>query len=116
MKKIIISLLAVAISLPVIAEQLEDALAYSAEAPASSTEKPNNKAKPKLEDFASYNDFLKAMYLYRKNEEETIKPNVDIKLPASAAKQGFEYTPLEGNKDITLWGEDLPSEYVIIGE
>lgn len=72
--------------------------------------------KPRLEDFASYNDFLKAMYQYKKNEEDTIRPNVTIAPPQPTTQHELEYTPIDANKDITVWGEELPSEYVIIGE
>ena len=59
---------------------------------------------------------LQAMYLYKKDEEEAIRPNVEIKPPSSSVQKAPEYTPIEDNKDIILWGEELPSEYVILGE
>lgn len=125
MKKIISCFYILILSPMVLAEQLEDTLAsrskestYSLDSLTGKPEKANEEIekKPKLENFASYNDFLKAMYLYKKNEEETIRPNVDIRLPPSSVKKELEPTPIEDNKDITLWGEELPSEYVILGE
>lgn len=128
MKKIIISVFTLVLSPLVMAEQLEDTLASRSKESAYSldsltgkttTEKTNkgdDGKKPRLENFASYNDFLKAMYVYKKNEEETIRPNVEINPPSSAVKKELEYTPIEDNKDITVWGEELPSEYIILGE
>jgi hypothetical protein len=127
MKKIIICVFVIAHSPLAIAESYEDIptskeSVYSPDAfkGNTKTDKANKDLidgeKPRLENFASYNDFLKAMYVYKKNEEETIRPNVDIKLPSSKVKNGLEYTPIEGNKEITIWGEELPSEYVILGE
>ena len=127
MKRVIISVFTLALSPLIMAEQSEDILSSSSKETAYSidtstgktkTEKPNENdvKKPRLENFASYNEFLKAMYLYKKNEEETIRPNVDIRLPPSSVKKELESTPIEDNKDIILWGEELPSEYVILGE
>ncbi len=65
--------------------------------------------KPRLEDFATYNDFLRAMYLYKKTEEETIKPNVIINPPSKGQIQP-EYTPMDKERDITSWGEDIPAQ------
>ncbi|MDO8417490.1 MAG: hypothetical protein Q7S87_14885 [Agitococcus sp.] len=127
MKRVIISVFTLALSPLIMAEQSEDILSSSSKETAYSidtstgktkTEKPNENdvKKPRLENFASYNEFLKAMYLYKKNEEETIRPNVDIRPPPSSVKKELESTPIEDNKDVTLWGEELPSEYVILGE
>ena len=127
MKRIIISVFALTLSPLVIAEQAENTLSSTSKESTYSFDgligkiktEPTNKEdgkKPRLEDFASYNDFLKAMYLYKKNEEETIKPNVNIILPPSHARQELEPSPIEDNKDVTLWGEELPSEYIILGE
>ena len=65
--------------------------------------------KPRLEDFATYNDFLRAMYLYKKTEEETIKPNVIINPPSKGQIQP-EYTPMDKERDITSWGEAIPAQ------
>lgn len=127
MKKIIICVFVIAQSPLAIAESYEDISpskdsVYSLDAfkGNTKTDKANkgfvDGEKPRLENFASYNDFLKAMYVYKKNEEETIRPNVEINPPSSAVKKELEYTPIEGNKEITVWGEELPSEYVILGE
>jgi hypothetical protein len=121
MKRIIASVCAL-ISPLVIAEQQEEGSVSPDENAYVVTDKKNTKKirkgyvegqKPHLQDFASYNDFLKAMYLYKKFEEDTIRPKVTIALPN---QKNPEYTPIEGNKDITIWGEELPSEYVILGE
>lgn len=126
MKKIITSCFTLVLSPLIMAGQLEDASTSPKErmylsnttADQTKSEKLNveDDKKPKLDNFASYNDFLKAMYLYKKNEEETIRPNVEIRLPPSSVKKELDPTPIEDNKDITLWGEELPSEYVILGE
>lgn len=126
MKKIITSCFTLVLSPLIMAGQLDDASSSSKEQMYSSnttadqtkSEKLNveDDKKPKLDNFASYNDFLKAMYLYKKNEEETIRPNVEIRLPPSSVKKELDPTPIEDNKDITLWGEELPSEYIILGE
>ena len=124
MKKIITSVCALTLSPLVIAEQQEEATVAPKETAYSLTDKKNTKKirkgyiegqKPHLQDFASYNDFIKAMYLYKKYEEDTIKPKVAITLP-HAAEKAIEYTPIEDNKEIIVWGEELPSEYVILGE
>lgn len=121
MKKIIASVCALTLSPFAIAEQEEGSFVPK-ESAYVVTDKKNTKKirkgyiegqKPHLQDFASYNDFLKAMYLYKKFEEDTIRPKVTIALPNQKTP---EYTPIEGNKDITIWGEELPSEYVILGE
>jgi|GEM_PF-3081380 len=65
--------------------------------------------KPRLEDFATYNDFLRAMYLHKKNEEETTKPTVIINPPSKGQSQP-EYSPMDKERDITSWGEDIPAQ------
>jgi hypothetical protein len=44
------------------------------------TKTPNKK--PELADFSSYNDFLNAMYVYKKNQEAVITPSIIINLPS----------------------------------
>jgi hypothetical protein len=127
MKRIIASVCAIILSPLAMAEYPDDIPAakesvYSLDAimGKKNADKTNQNSidekKPRLENCASYNDFLKAMYLYKRNEEQTIRPNVSINLPPSTVQQALENTPIDANKDITVWGEDLPSEYVILGE
>lgn len=127
MKKIITCFFILVLSPIVLAEQFEEPVISKEQiaSPETLEEKTNkenlkknlfHEEKPRLDNFASYNDFLKAMYLYKKNEEETIRPNVDIRPPPSSIKKELEPTPIEDNKDVTIWGEELPSEYVILGE
>lgn len=123
MKKIITSICALTLSPLVIAEQQEGTVASKESVYSIAGKKNTEKArkgyiegqKPHLQDFASYNDFLKAIYLYKKYEEDTIKPKVAITLP-HAAEKALQDSPIEDNKEITVWGEELPSEYVILGE
>ena len=105
MKKIITSCFTLVLSPLIMAGQLEDASTSSKERMYLSNTTADQTKSEKL-----------AMYLYKKNEEETIRPNVEIRLPPSSVKKELEPTPIEDNKDITLWGEELPSEYVILGE
>lgn len=67
----------------------------------------NHREKPRLENFANYDDFLRAMYLYKKTEEETSKPTVIINPPKGKSQP--EYTPMDKQRDITNWGEDIPA-------
>jgi hypothetical protein len=123
MKKIITGMCALILSPFVVAEQYETTISSKDINVKAITGKSTDKVykgyiegqKPHLQDFATYNDFIKAMYLYKKYEEDTIKPKVAITLPLPAEK-ALEYTLIEDNKDIILWGEERPSEYVILGE
>ena len=123
MKKIITGMCALILSPFTVAEQYETTIASKDINVKAITGKKTDKVykgyiegqKPHLQDFATYNDFIKAMYLYKKYEEDTIKPKVAITLPHPAEK-ALEYTLIEDNKEITIWGEELPSEYVILGE
>ncbi|HMU86757.1 MAG TPA: hypothetical protein PKL69_01850 [Agitococcus sp.] len=63
--------------------------------------------KPRLENYASYNDFLNAMYVYNKTQEDNIKPRIIIDLPTKPDHQP-EYTFLEKNADVTGKGETIP--------
>lgn len=62
--------------------------------------------KPELADFASYNDFLNAMYLYKKNQEAVLQPQLIINLPLQQ-KSTPEYSTVEPNRDISSWGEEI---------
>ena len=123
MKNIITGMCALILSPFTVAEQYETTIASKDINVKAITGKKTDKVykgyiegqKPHLQDFATYNDFIKAMYLYKKYEEDTIKPKGAITLPHPAEK-ALEYTLIEDNKEITIWGEELPSEYVILGE
>lgn len=68
------------------------------------TKTPNKK--PELADFSSYNDFLNAMYVYKKNQEAVITPSIIINLP-SPQQNTPEYSAIESNMDIGSWGEAI---------
>lgn len=62
--------------------------------------------KPELVNFASYNDFLNAMYMYEKHHEATLKPQIIINLP-NQQKSTPEYSEVETDRDISSWGEKI---------
>lgn len=62
--------------------------------------------KPKLENYSNYNDFLHAMYLYNKAQEDDIKPRIIVNLPTNPIVQP-EYTTIGDNSDVTTRGEDM---------
>lgn len=62
--------------------------------------------KPELVNFASYNDFLNAMYMYEKRHEATLKPQIIINLP-NQQKSTPEYSEVETDRDISSWGEKI---------
>ncbi|MCB1657883.1 MAG: hypothetical protein KDI39_06610 [Pseudomonadales bacterium] len=68
----------------------------------------NRQKKPELADFATYNEFLQAMYAYQKNEEQTFKPDVLINLPTKPQSTP-ESSAFEPNQDVTGWGEEIPT-------
>lgn len=73
--------------------------------PADTSKKISDK-KPELADFANYNDFLNAMYLYKKSQEATTKPELIINLPLK--KQSTpENSTVEADRDISSWGEEI---------
>ena len=77
---------------------------------ASSTKSPPVKSdvnKPRLENYPSYNEFINAMYVYNKSQEDNIKPRIVIDLPTKPDHQP-EYTFLENNADVTGRGETIP--------
>lgn len=65
--------------------------------------------RPRLENYASYNQFLQAMYLFKKAEEERISPKLAVKgVPGTAPTP--ELTPMTipgGTGDVTDGGETL---------
>lgn len=62
--------------------------------------------RPRLENFASYNEFLQAVYLYKKAEEERRKPKIIFhNLPSGQSRP--EYTLMENGREIINWGEDI---------
>jgi len=63
--------------------------------------------KPRLENYASYNEFINAMYIYNRSQEDNIKPRVIIDLPTKPDHEP-EYTFLENNADVTGKGETIP--------
>jgi len=67
-----------------------------------------NSKKPLLENYATYNEFLHAMYLYEKGINEEIKPTLNIKVPANSEHTQIELAPLETGQNVTNWGETLP--------
>ena len=88
MKKIITGMCALILSPFTVAEQYETTIASKDINVKAITGKKTDKVykgyiegqKPRLQDFATYNDFIKAMYLYKKYEEDTIKPKVLLPL------------------------------------
>ena len=62
--------------------------------------------KPELVNFASYNDFLNAMYMHEKRHEATLKPQIIINLP-NQQKTTPEYSEVETDRDISSWGEEI---------
>lgn len=66
-----------------------------------------DKNRPRLENYASYNEFINAMYIYNKTQEDNIKPRIIIDLPTKPDHQP-EYTFLEKNADVTGKGETIP--------
>jgi len=72
------------------------------------TNKNIEENKPRLENYANYNEFINAMYIYNKRQEDNIKPRVIIDLPTKP-NQEPEYTYLDSNADVTGKGENIPS-------
>lgn len=66
----------------------------------------SDEQKPKLEDYSNYNNFLHAMYLYNKAQEDNIKPRIVVNLPNTPSNQP-EYTTIGDNSDVTTRGEDM---------
>lgn len=66
----------------------------------------SDEQKPKLEDYSNYNNFLHAMYLYNKAQEDDIKPRIVVNLPNTPSNQP-EYTTIGDNSDVTTRGEDM---------
>lgn len=64
--------------------------------------------KPKLENYASYNDFLHAMYIYNKMQEDQMKPRIIVNLPSSPINQP-EYSFVENDSDVTTGRESIPA-------
>jgi len=62
--------------------------------------------RPRLENFASYNEFIQAVYLYKKAQEELSKPKIIINnLPSGQISP--EYTLMDNSKEVINWGEDI---------
>jgi len=67
---------------------------------------PNRNQRPRLENFASYNEFIQAVYLYKKAQEELNKPKIIINnLPSGQISP--EYTLMDNSKEVINWGEDI---------
>lgn len=67
---------------------------------------PSRNQRPRLENFASYNEFIQAVYLYKKAQEELSKPKIIINnLPNGQISP--EYTLMDNNKEVINWGEDI---------
>lgn len=67
---------------------------------------PNPHQRPRLENFATYNAFIQAVYLYRKAQEELNKPKIIINnLPSGQISP--EYTLMDNSKEVINWSEDI---------
>lgn len=65
--------------------------------------------KPVLENYATYNDFLHAMYLYERGISEEVTPEIIINLPHKAQKTPEASYFDEGDEpDVTNWGDTIP--------
>lgn len=63
-------------------------------------------SRPRLENYNNYKDFLQALYLYKKTQEETIRPTIIIpNLPTNDSLP--EYSLVDDGYEITNWAEDL---------
>lgn len=68
--------------------------------------KPNKDGRPRLENYVKYKDFLQALYLYKKAQEETIRPTIIIpNLPSNETLP--EYSLVDDGYEVTNWAEDL---------
>lgn len=62
--------------------------------------------RPRLENYSKYQDFLQALYLYKKAQEETIRPTIIIpNLPSNETLP--EYSLVDDGYEVTNWAEDL---------
>jgi len=80
---------------------------YNMALPQNPTKKDAEENKPRLENYASYDEFINAMYIYNRSQEDNIKPRVIIDLPTKPDHEP-EYTFLENNADVTGKGETIP--------
>lgn len=71
---------------------------------------PNNisakEGRPRLENYSNYKDFIQAMYLFKKAEEELKRPKIIIpNLPSGENLP--EYSLIDDGYEVTNWAEDL---------
>lgn len=69
---------------------------------------PEDDKRPQLENYANYNDFLHAMYVYNKTQEDQTKPRIIVNLPTLPINQP-EYSLVENDSDVTTGGESIPA-------
>lgn len=68
--------------------------------------KKHKDGRPRLENYSHYKDFLQALYLYKKAQEETIRPTIIIpNLPTNESLP--EYSLVDDGYEVTNWAEDL---------
>lgn len=75
---------------------------------------PMDVPRPRLENYASYNQFLQAMYSFKKFEEEKNSPKLSVKgAPAGSTLPEFsEFPPPGGTGDVVDGGESLEAAKV----
>lgn len=67
--------------------------------------------KPILENYATYNEFLYAMYLYERSISEEVTPEIMINLPYKAQKTPeASYFDVGDDPDVTNWGDTIPQK------